>query len=186
MANEASGGSRARTGVRTWPVERARRARRRICLSDAFARMGGAGSGPPGGCCRGSQSPSAPGSSFISPLSTSPPLGPLRVWQRSAWRRRSCCGAPHRFRACARLFAVTAGFAVATLKAALIAHPVLRYPAYGETLAGFVELREESQKTDRFIVRVDRITGNRIVDVPQRVRLPCAAAKLLRPALTSK
>ena len=26
MANEASGGSRARTGVRTWPVERARRA----------------------------------------------------------------------------------------------------------------------------------------------------------------
>jgi competence protein ComEC len=32
-------------------------------------------------------------------------------------------------------------------------------------------LREESQKTDRFILRVDRITGNRIVDVPQRVRL---------------
>ena len=35
--------------------------------------------------------------------------------------------------------AVTAGFAVAT--------PVLRYPAYGITLAGFVELREESQKS---------------------------------------
>ncbi|MGC1354927.1 MAG: DUF4131 domain-containing protein, partial [Xanthobacteraceae bacterium] len=73
--------------------------------------------------------------------------------------------------------AVTAGFAVATLKAALIAHPVLRYPAYGVTLAGFVELREESQKTDRFIVHVDRITGNRIVDVPQRVRLSVRRGK---------
>src|SRR6202040_255313 len=44
------------------------------------------------------------------------------------------------------LFAVCAGFAVATIKAALIAHPVLRYPAYSVSLAGFVTLREESQK----------------------------------------
>ncbi len=68
-------------------------------------------------------------------------------------------------------FALTAGFAVATFKTALIAHPMLRYPAYGVALAGFVELREESQKTDRFILRVDRIAGKRIVEVPQRVRL---------------
>jgi competence protein ComEC len=73
--------------------------------------------------------------------------------------------------------ALTAGFAVATLKTALIAHPVLRYPAYGVSLAGFVELREESQKTDRFIVRVDRITGNRIAEVPQRVRLSVRRGK---------
>ena len=39
------------------------------------------------------------------------------------------------------------------------------------SLAGFVELREESQKTDRFVLRLARIDGNRIVDKPQRVRL---------------
>jgi competence protein ComEC len=32
-------------------------------------------------------------------------------------------------------------------------------------------LREESQKTDRFVLRVERIDGSRIVDKPQRVRL---------------
>ena len=69
------------------------------------------------------------------------------------------------------LFAIAAGFAVATLKTVLIDHPVLRYPAYSVSLAGFVELREESQKTDRFVVRVERIDGNRIAGKPQRVRL---------------
>jgi competence protein ComEC len=69
------------------------------------------------------------------------------------------------------LLAVCAGFAVATNKAALIAHPVLRYPAYSVSLAGFVTLREESQKSDRFVMRVERIEGNRIVETPERVRL---------------
>jgi competence protein ComEC len=55
------------------------------------------------------------------------------------------------------LLAVCAGFAVATIKAALIAYPVLRYPAYSVSLAGFVTLREESQKSDRFVMRVERI-----------------------------
>jgi competence protein ComEC len=69
------------------------------------------------------------------------------------------------------LFAMCAGFAVATLKTALIAHSLLRCPAYGVSLAGFVELREESQKTDRFVVHVERIEGKRIVEKPERVRL---------------
>jgi len=69
------------------------------------------------------------------------------------------------------LFAIAAGFTVATLKTAWIAHPILRYAASGVTVAGFVELREESQHTDRFVLRVDRIDGNRIDDKPQRVRL---------------
>jgi competence protein ComEC len=69
------------------------------------------------------------------------------------------------------VFAIAAGFAVATIKTALIDHPLLHYPAYGVSLAGFVELREESQKTDRFVLRVEQIEGNRIVDKPQRVRL---------------
>jgi competence protein ComEC len=68
-------------------------------------------------------------------------------------------------------FAVAAGFAVATWKTASIAHPILRYAASGVTVAGFVELREESQHTDRFVLRVDRIDGGRIDDRPERVRL---------------
>ena len=67
--------------------------------------------------------------------------------------------------------AIAAGFAVATFKTALIEHPVLHYPAYGVSLAGFVELREESQKTDRFVLRVERLDGARVTDKPQRVRL---------------
>jgi competence protein ComEC len=69
------------------------------------------------------------------------------------------------------LFAISAGFAVATIKATLIAHPILRFPAYSVSVAGFVELRDESQKSDRFVLRLERIEGNRIVDKPQRIRL---------------
>ncbi len=68
-------------------------------------------------------------------------------------------------------FAVFAGLAVATLKTALIAHPVLRYPASHAWIRGFVELREESQRTDRFILRVTSIYGSRIWGKPRRVRL---------------
>jgi competence protein ComEC len=69
------------------------------------------------------------------------------------------------------VFAIAAGFAAATVKTAMIEHPVLHYPASGVIIAGFVELREESQHTDRFVLRVDRIDGDRIDDKPQRVRL---------------
>jgi competence protein ComEC len=69
------------------------------------------------------------------------------------------------------LFGIALGFAVATLKTALINHTVLRFAASGVTLAGFVELREESQHTDRFVLRVDRIDGGRIEEPLRRVRL---------------
>ncbi len=69
------------------------------------------------------------------------------------------------------LFGIALGFAVATLKTSLIDHPVLPFPASGVTVAGFVELREESQHTDRFVLRVERIDGGRIEVAPSRVRL---------------
>jgi len=57
----------------------------------------------------------------------------------------------------------------------VIEHPVLPFATSGVTVAGFVELREESQHTDRFVLRVERIEGGRIDaladDKPQRVRL---------------
>jgi competence protein ComEC len=69
------------------------------------------------------------------------------------------------------IFAASLGFAVATLKTSLIDHPVLRFSTSGVTIAGFVELREESQHTDRFVLRVDRIEGSRMDVKPERVRL---------------
>jgi len=58
-------------------------------------------------------------------------------------------------------FGTALGFAVATIKTALIDHPVLRFATSGVTVAGFVELREESQHTDRFVLRVARMEGGR-------------------------
>jgi competence protein ComEC len=81
------------------------------------------------------------------------------------------------------LFGIALGFAVATLKTALIQHPVLRFPASGVTVAGFVELREESQHTDRFVLRVDRIDGGRIEQEPRRV--PLSVKRGMAPAAGS-
>ena len=67
------------------------------------------------------------------------------------------------------VFAASLGFAIATLKTSLIDHPVLRFSASGVTIAGFVELREESQHTDRFVLRVDRLEGGRMDVKPERV-----------------
>ena len=39
------------------------------------------------------------------------------------------------------------------------------------TVAGFVELREESQHTDRFVLRVEHMEGGRMDEKPERVRL---------------
>src|SRR6202035_2921499 len=74
--------------------------------------------------------------------------------------------------------AIAIGFAVATVKTALIAHPVLRFAASGVTISGFVELREESQHTDRFVLRVEQMDGGRMDEKPQRGPAPPAAALL--------
>ena len=46
------------------------------------------------------------------------------------------------------------GFAVVTLKTALIAHPVLERPLYGASITGFIETREERERTDRIVIKV--------------------------------
>src|SRR5882672_8795036 len=66
--------------------------------------------------------------------------------------------------------AATAGFAMATLRTARIAHPILQHTAWNIPISGFVEVREEREKTDRIVVRVHRIEG-RLRDAPERVRL---------------
>ena len=67
--------------------------------------------------------------------------------------------------------AVAAGFAVATLKAVYVAHPVLARPAVSVAIAGFVEVREERERTDRIVVRALSLEGARLEQKPERVRV---------------
>src|SRR5580658_9697658 len=49
----------------------------------------------------------------------------------------------------AALAVVAAGFATATVRTALLVHPVLARPLYNVDLSGYVEAREERERTDR-------------------------------------
>jgi competence protein ComEC len=80
--------------------------------------------------------------------------------------------------------AVAAGFATATWRTAMLAHPILQFPASSVTLSGFVEIREERERSDRITLRVHRIDSVRpLQDVPARVRL--AVRKDTAPAVGS-
>ena len=67
--------------------------------------------------------------------------------------------------------AITSGFAVATLRTAMIAHPVLAAPAWNVAIAGWVEAREQRERSDRIVVRVHRIEALRMDPKPERVRV---------------
>jgi len=66
--------------------------------------------------------------------------------------------------------AAAAGFAIATVKTARVAHPILQHSAWNIPISGFVEVREEREKTDRIVVRIHKIEG-RLREAPERVRL---------------
>lgn len=78
---------------------------------------------------------------------------------------------PLAFPATLAFVALAAGFATATLKSAHIAHPVLAYPVFGAAISGFVEMREERERSDRIVVRVHRIEAARLRIKPERVRV---------------
>lgn len=75
------------------------------------------------------------------------------------------------FLAAAFAAAIACGFAVATLRTVMVGHTVLSQTAFGASLAGFVEAREERERTDRFVLRLTRIDGLRDDNEPERVRL---------------
>ena len=66
--------------------------------------------------------------------------------------------------------AVAAGFATITAKSVRISHPILQHTAWNIAISGFVEVREERERSDRIVVRVHKIEG-RLRDAPERVRL---------------
>src|SRR5262249_49963230 len=76
---------------------------------------------------------------------------------------------------------IAAGFATATLKRAVIAHPVLSAAVWNAEIAGFVEAREERERSDRITVRIHRIAAPRHADELERVRV--AVRKGTAPAV---
>ncbi len=84
---------------------------------------------------------------------------------------------PIAFAAMLTLTSVAAGFATVTLRSFLIAHPVLHHVAGNVQIAGFVEVREERERSDRIVVRVVRIEGGRLDEAPERVRLAVRKGK---------
>lgn len=69
------------------------------------------------------------------------------------------------------LAALAAGFAVAALKTARIAHGVLARPMFSVSMKGFVETRDERERTDRFVLRVEQMESARGTQKLERVRL---------------
>jgi competence protein ComEC len=81
------------------------------------------------------------------------------------------------------LAAIAAGFTVATLKTHVISHPVLSTPVFSAQLSGFVEMREERERSDRIVLRVHRMDGGRVAEKLERVRL--SVRKGTAPAIGS-
>ncbi|MGH6677370.1 MAG: ComEC/Rec2 family competence protein, partial [Bradyrhizobium sp.] len=67
--------------------------------------------------------------------------------------------------------AVASGFAAATWRTERVAHVVLTRPLYSVQLAGYVETREIRARTDRFVLRVERMEARRSRIRLERVRL---------------
>jgi len=87
------------------------------------------------------------------------------------------------FPALVALTAIAAGFTVATVKSRVIAHPVLSAPVFSAQLSGFVEVREERERSDRIVLRVHRIEAYRLAEKLERVRL--SVRKGAAPAIGS-
>ncbi|MDB5549609.1 MAG: competence protein ComEC [Tardiphaga sp.] len=75
------------------------------------------------------------------------------------------------FVAMVSLASIASGFAAATIKASRVAHDVLTRPIYTSSIKGFVETREERERTDRFVLRVTQMDTARGQAVLARVRL---------------
>jgi competence protein ComEC len=69
------------------------------------------------------------------------------------------------------LAATAAGFAAGTLRGAFVAHPVLLRPTATLTLAGFVEARDATDRSDRIVLQVTSASGRGADHLPPRVRV---------------
>jgi competence protein ComEC len=67
--------------------------------------------------------------------------------------------------------AIAAGFTVGTFKTIQVAHPVLAKPISIAAVSGFVEVREERERTDRIVVRALSLDARRLDTKPDRIRV---------------
>jgi competence protein ComEC len=79
--------------------------------------------------------------------------------------------------------AIAFGFTLATWKTARIAHPVLTAPAFNVLLSGYVESREERERSDRIVLRVHKMSGARPDITLERVRV--SVRKRMAPPVAS-
>lgn len=75
------------------------------------------------------------------------------------------------FAAIAIVASAAAGFSLVAWKADRIAHPVLPAPLSGVAMTGFVEAREERERSDRIVLRVTGMKAARLETPLERVRL---------------
>lgn len=75
------------------------------------------------------------------------------------------------FSALILMTAVAAGFSVVTLKSVRLAHPVLQRPLFDAAITGWVEAREERERTDRILVAVHGMEARRMEAPLERVRV---------------
>jgi len=78
--------------------------------------------------------------------------------------------------------ALLAGFATATLKTARVSHTVLLMPVSSAVLEGFIETHEERERTDRFVLRVEKMEAR---GAPQLQRVRLSVRKGTAPAVGS-
>jgi competence protein ComEC len=78
-----------------------------------------------------------------------------------------CRDRPAAFPVAVGAAAIAAGLMIPTVKAALIAHSVLSKPVWNAEVAGYVEIREERERSDRITLRVERSSAERL----ERVRI---------------
>ncbi|MCS0503402.1 ComEC/Rec2 family competence protein [Ancylobacter mangrovi] len=81
---------------------------------------------------------------------------------------------PFAFHLCVLLATIAAGFAVASLQARRIAHPVLARTLQAVEVSGFVEAEERRARGSRITLRVTHL-GREIADPPERVRVSLAS-----------
>ena len=83
------------------------------------------------------------------------------------------------------LATIAAGFAAGTFKRAIIEHPVLQFATPNIGIAGFVEARDERERSDRIVVRVARIEGGRSDETRELERVRLTTRKGTAPAVGS-
>jgi competence protein ComEC len=80
---------------------------------------------------------------------------------------------------------ITAGFAAGTFKRAIIDHPVLQFATPSVGIAGFVETRDERERSDRIVLRVARIDGGRLDEARELERVRLVVRRGTAPAVGS-